>query len=530
MHELEHRQKISIMLAIMAAMLFSALNQTIVGTALPHIITDLGGLEYFSWVFTSYILAAAIPAVVVGRLSDIYGRKPFILWGIGIFVVGSLLSGLATDIIELIIYRIIAGVGGGMIMATSFTAVGDLFSPRERGRWQGLLGATFGLASVFGPTLGGYIVDHWHWKWVFWIFTPMGVLAFAMIVSLFPRVEKKPQQTIDYFGALLLSTTILPMLLAFSWAGQRYAWQSFEILGLFAISVLSLILFIMVERRARHPILPLSLFANSIFTVSNLIVFVMGASMFGALLYMPLFLQGVMGLSATVSGGMMMPMTLSLVAASIFGGQAMSRSGRYKNLAFFGLAVTTVGMYLLSTLHVDSELPVTLAYIIIVGLGLGIGMPVFNLTVQNAVDHGHLGVATATGQLFRQLGGTIGVALFGTVMSHHMHSQLQARMGQLLNPQNMAELPAEVLEHLEDSQLLLNPGRLAELSDGLSESTRALLDQLILAMRDALNSGLSQAFLSAAIAMLVAVVLVFFLKEIPLRTTMHKEPDETDRG
>ena len=529
MHELEHSQKVSIMIAIMAAMLFSALNQTIVGTALPHIITDLGGLEYFSWVFTSYILAASIPAVVVGRLSDIYGRKPFILWGIGIFVVGSLLSGLATNIIELIIYRIIAGLGGGMIMATSFTAVGDLFPPRERGRWQGMLGATFGLASVFGPTLGGYIVDHWHWKWVFWIFTPMGVLAFAMIVSLFPRVEKKPQQTIDYLGAVLLSTTILPMLLAFSWAGQRYTWDSLEILGLLATSVLSLSLFIMVERRVRHPILPLSLFANSVFTVSNLIVFVMGASMFGALLYMPLFLQGVMGLSATVSGGMMMPMTLSLVVASILGGQAMSRSGRYKNLAFFGLAVTTVGMYLLSTLNVDSELPVTLAYIIIVGLGLGIGMPVFNLTVQNAVDHGHLGVATATGQLFRQLGGTIGVALFGTVMSHHMHSQLQSRMGQLLNPQNMAELPAEVLEHLEDSQLLLNPGRLAELTHNLSDSTRSLLEQLIAVMRDSLNSGLSQAFFSAAVAMLLAVVLVFFLKEIPLRTTMHKEPAETDR-
>ena len=239
MHDLEHGKKISIMIAIMAAMLFAALNQTIVGTALPHIITDLGGLEYFSWVFTAYILAASIPAVIVGRLSDIYGRKPFILMGIAVFILGSLLSGLSENIIQLIIFRIIQGIGGGTVMATAFTAVGDLFSPRERGRWQGLLGATFGLAIVFGPTLGGYIVDNWHWKWVFWIFTPMGLIAFVMIMWLFPSVPKKHEQSIDYLGSALLTTTVVPMLLAFSWAGQRYEWGSVEILGLFAATFIS---------------------------------------------------------------------------------------------------------------------------------------------------------------------------------------------------------------------------------------------------------------------------------------------------
>ena len=530
MHDLEHSKKISIMIAIMAAMLFAALNQTIVGTALPHIITDLGGLEYFSWVFTAYILAASIPAVIVGRLSDIYGRKPFILIGIAVFIIGSLLSGLSENIIELIIFRIIQGVGGGAIMATAFTAVGDLFTPRERGRWQGLLGATFGLASVFGPTLGGYIVDHWHWKWVFWIFSPMGLIAFIMIMWLFPSVPKKHEQSIDYLGSILLTTTVVPLLLAFSWAGQRYQWGSTEILGLFLFALISLVFFIIAERRARHPVLPLKLFANSVFTVSNLIVFVMGASMFGALMYMPLFLQGVMGISATVSGSMMMPMTLSLVFASIFGGQAMTRTGRYKNLAFFGLAVTTVGLYLLSTLNGDSERGVTLAYIVVVGLGLGIGMPVFNLTVQNAVDHGHLGIATATGQLFRQLGGTIGVAVMGTVMSNDMHVHLGLKLMEMIRPEKLVTLPKILVQHMEDPQLLLNPGKLAELNHRLPKDDQALLQQVIDAMRESLNFGLSSVFSGAALAMILAIVLVFFLKEIPLRTTMEKHPKGSDKA
>ncbi len=525
MHELEPRKKISIMIAVMAALLFAALNQTTIGTALPHIITDLGGLEYFSWIFTAYILAAAIPAVMAGRLSDIYGRKPFLLWGIGIFIVGSILAGLATDILELIIYRVIQGTGGGIIMATSFTAVADLFPPRERGRWQGFLGATFGIASVFGPTLGGYIVDHWHWRWVFWVFIPVGLVAFGMIQALFPSVPKKHGHDVDYLGALLLALMVVPLLLAFSWAGQRFAWNSLEIYSLFGATVLALIAFIRVERRVRHPILPLELFANSIFTVSNLIVFVMGASMFGALLYMPLFLQGVMEYSATHAGTMMMPMTLSLVCASILGGQSMTRTGKYKMLAFFGLAVTTVGMYLLSTLTGNTALGVTLAYVVVVGLGLGIGMPVFNLTVQNAVDHGHVGVATATGQLFRQLGGTIGVAVMGTAMSHNMHVTLTARLEQLIDTSTLATLPPGLVRHLEDPQLLLDPGKLADLTRNLTNTNQELIHQVINAMRDALHTGLTQVFLGGSLAMLVAMVLVFFLKEIPLRTTMHKERD-----
>ncbi|MDH5229064.1 MAG: MFS transporter [Gammaproteobacteria bacterium] len=527
MEHLEQRQKLSIMFAIMAAMLFAALNQTIISTALPHMISDLGGIEYFSWIFTAYILAASVPAVVVGRLSDIYGRRPFILAGIAIFIFASVLCGLASGIIELIIYRIIQGVGGGIIMATSFTAVGDLFSPRERGRWQGFLGTSFGVASVFGPTLGGYIVDHWHWKWVFWVFIPVGIVAFVLIMILFPSVPQKTKQKIDYTGALLLSLCVIPLLLAATWAGQQYAWASWEIIGLLASAVIALMLFIFVERRASHPILPLQLFSNSVFSLSNVIVFVIGASMFGSLLYVPLYLQGVLGLSATVSGSMLMPMTLSLVAASILGGQSITRSGRYKNLAFFGLAVTAVGMYLLSTMNQETQLSVVFAYVMIVGLGLGIGMPVFNLSIQNAVDHGDLGVATATGQLFRQLGGTLGVALMGTVMAHTMHQQLEKNLENDFDSKQLSSLPRQVLDHMEEPQLLINPGQLAEVSLALSPDMQTLLQQLIFAMREALNSGLSNVFISGSIAMSFAVFLVLFLREIPLRDSNEKNTKTT---
>ena len=276
MEHLEMRRKVIIMLSIMSAMLFAALNQTIVGTSLPKIIADLGGIEYYSWVFTIFMLTSSITAILVGKLSDIYGRKPFILLGIGVFTAGSLLCGISGSILELILYRGVQGFGGGMIMSTAFTAVGDLFPPRERGRWQGIMSSVFGLASVFGPTLGGYIVDHFHWHWVFWIFLPFGLVAFAAIYFLFPSVERKEKESIDYTGSLLLTLTMVPLLLSFTWAGNQYDWASPEIIGLFAVTIVAFFLFVLTEKRVSSPVLPLDMFKNKVFTVSNIIGFFLG--------------------------------------------------------------------------------------------------------------------------------------------------------------------------------------------------------------------------------------------------------------
>ncbi len=527
MHTIDHSKKMIIMSAIMASMLFSALNQTTIGTALPRIIADLGGMAYFSWVFTAYILAASIPAVVVGRVSDVYGRKPFILAGLIIFSIGSWLCGLSESIVQLIAFRAVQGIGGGIIMATTFAAVGDLFVPRERGKWQGMLGAMFGLASVFGPALGGLIVDRWHWHWVFWIFMPMGLIAFGMIWYLFPSKTRHEEHTVDYLGAVLLTGIIVPLLLAFSFAGRQYAWGSPMVLGLLGASVLSFALFIWAERRAIDPILPLFLFANPTFTLSNTITFLMGAGMFGALIYLPLFLQGVQGYTAMHSGMMMVPMTLSLVGASILSGRRMSRTGHYRSLALAGMAMTTVGLYLLSLATQTSDLGVLIGIVMLIGAGLGVGMPVFTLVVQNALAHRYLGVATASVQLFRQLGGTIGVALMGTLLNHSVSRKVAEGLHTI--PGTDALSP-EVLERFANPRILVNPDALDRITTSLPPQDQPLIHTLIDALRHALEGALSHVFISASLALAVTVVLVLFLKDIPLRESMdipdkvHTEP------
>ncbi len=517
MHTVGHKKKMLIMSAVMASMLFSALNQTTIGTALPRIITDLGGLEYLSWVFTAYILASSVPALLAGRISDIYGRKPFILGGLVVFTIGSLLCGMSENIGQLILFRVIQGIGGGVIMATTFAAVGDLFVPRERGKWQGMLGAMFGLASVFGPALGGYIVDHWHWHWVFWVFMPFGLIAFGMIWYLFPSKTHHEQHAIDYLGTLLLLCMILGLLLVFGLGGRVYPWSGSVIAGLLFGSLGSLGLFLWVEQHAKDPVLPLVLFRNPVFSIANAVTFLMGVGMFGSLIYLPLFLQGVQGYTAMHSGAMLVPMTLSMVTASILSGRYMTRTGRYRVLAIVGMATATVGLYVLGQITAETGVALIVLAVMLVGMGLGIGMPVFTLSIQNALEHKYLGVATASVQLFRQIGGTMGVALMGTLLNHAMGRNLAVRITAL--PQFRTLTPQQ-LRHFEDPRILLNPTTLHHLSDTLPASAHTQIPLLVHALKLSLQDALSLVFLSSALAMAVAVVLVGFLREIPLRESM----------
>ncbi|MBN2909051.1 MFS transporter [Polycladomyces sp. WAk] len=519
MEHLDTKRKLTIMVAIMASMLFAALNQTIIGNALPRIVSKLGGMSYFNWVFTIYMLTSSITAILVGKLSDIYGRKPFLLIGIGLFVTGSLLCGTATDIFQLILYRGFQGLGGGMIMSTAFTSVGDLFPPRERGRWQGALSAAFGVASVLGPTLGGYIVDHWEWHWIFWIFLPVGLVAFLLIWWLFPSVSRKENEPIDIAGSVFLALTITPLLLAFSWAGSKYAWSSPTIIGLFGGSILALILFVWVERKAKNPVLPLHLFGNPMFTLSNLVNFTLGVGMFGAIIYTPFFIQGVIGTSATRSSFVTIPLTLSMVVASIIGGQIVSRTGKYKGLALFGILLMAVGMYLMSLLDTDATNGAVVLYMIIIGTGLGIAFPIFTLTVQNAVEHRHLGVATSSSQLFRQMGGTVGVAVMGTILSGHMKDEMSRLTAQ--HPAQPAPSPvlAQKLSDLNNPQILLNPDRLAQIRNSLPESMAGMFDHILQMLRTTLAHALDSVFFAGAIVLFAALIFTLWLKEIPLRTS-----------
>ncbi|SFB06611.1 MULTISPECIES: MDR family MFS transporter [unclassified Bacillus (in: firmicutes)] len=523
MEHLSHKEKIAIMIAIIAAMFFAAVNQTIVGNALPKIVSELGGLDYYSWVFTIYMLTSSITTILAGKLSDIYGRKPFIIIGIIIFSIGALLAGTSKDIFQLIAYRGFQGLGAGLIMSAAFTAVGDLFAPRERGKWQGAMSAVFGVSSVFGPTLGGYIVDNLEWKWVFWVFLPLGIVALVLISKLYPSKQKSQGEKVDYIGSLFLTSTIVFTLLGFSWAGTKYDWDSTQIIGLFGAAIVSLMIFIFVERKATSPILPLFLFKNGIFTISNVIGFVIGVSMFGGVMYVPYFIQGVLGYSATHSSFLTMSMTLGLVFASAIGGQIITKTGKYKIQAIIGLCISTLGLFLLSTMDKETSQYLLVFYMVLVGFGLGIGMTVFTLTVQNAVDQKYLGVATASSQLFRSVGGTVGVAIMGTVLNSRMKEKM-IELTQHAKSSNAA-VPPEVagkLEALKNPQLLLNHEKLHEIKATLPAEIVPLFDKMFAFLQDALTFALSGVFIFVTFTMLVAVVLTFFLKEVPLRSAAER--------
>ncbi len=519
MEHLEQKQKITIMIAIMSAMFFAAVNQTIVGNALPTIISDLGGMDYYSWVFTIYMLTSSITTILVGKLSDIYGRKPFLLIGIIIFMIGAFLTGTSQNISQIITYRGIQGLGGGMIMSTAITSVGDLFSPRERGKWQGAMAGVFGLASVFGPTLGGYIVDHFEWKWVFWVFLPLGLVAFVLIMRLFPSVEKKAGESVDYIGSFFLTTTIVPMLLAFSWAGTKYDWGSSQTFSLFGAAIVSLIIFIMVERKVKTPIIPLYLFKNSIFTLSNIIGFSISIAMFGSSMYVPYYVQGVLGFTPTHSSFITMSMTLGLVVASAIGGQIITRTGKYKIQALVGLTLTTIGMFMLSTMDQNTGQFQLVSYLVLVGFGLGVGNTVFTLTVQNAVDQKLLGVATANSQLFRSLGGTVGVAVMGTLLN----SRMADKMGDLAKT-NTAPVPPEMKDQAKafmNPQILLDHTKLHAIQGKLPAEMQDYFSSMVHTLQSALSSALSGVFFLAACVVIFAMFLALFLKEIPLRGTYN---------
>ncbi|WP_068774958.1 MDR family MFS transporter [Paenibacillus sp. FJAT-26967] len=522
MNEMTAKQKVAIMIALMAAMFFAAINQTLVSTAMPRIISMLGGMDYYSWVITIYMLASTISTILVGKLSDIYGRKPFLLGGIVIFMIGSFLTGLSTDIFQMIIFRAIQGIGAGVLMSATTTAVGDLFAPRERAKWTGVMMAIFGFSSILGPTLGGFLIDYMNWKWLFWIFLPLGLVAFVMIWRIFPKTGRVSSESIDFWGSTVLAVTIIVLLLGFSWAGNKYAWDSPEILGLFAASVIGMILLIFIERKAKSPVLPLSLFKNSIVTISFSVGFLMNAGMMGAMIYMPFFVQGVEGLTPTQSGLVNIPMSLTMIILSTLVGRWISKSGKYKRFALIGVAIMIVSMIMLANMHSVSMAVISMA---VFGIGLGFSMSVFTLTVQNALPPSQIGVATATSTLFRNLGGTIGIAVFGSVMNSALTRNLEKAMSS--NPAlDLSRVDPGITAQftkLMDPRSLMNQPLLVNIQSNLPKEAQPLFTQLLDTLRSVLGETLSTVFIIGACLIGVGLVLTVFLKEIPLRSSNEKQ-------
>src|SRR5579859_801526 len=442
---LKGKALLAVVSGLLLGMLLAALDQTIVSTAMPRIFGELGGgQQNYTWVFTAYLLTSTITVPIYGKLSDIWGRKWFFMGGIILFLIGSALSGASQSVIQLIIFRALQGVGAGAMMPIAFAIIGDIFPPAERGKWQGLFSGVFGLASIVGPALGGWITDSFSWRWIFYINLPLGIVALFVLFFTLP-VFRNPQASrqIDYLGTVLLVVGITPLLLGFSLAGTGpglYAWNSVQIIALFSVAGVGTLAFIFWELfGSKEPVLDLRLFKNRIFSVSIIITVMIGAAMFGTILYIPLFLQNVTGVSATNSGSLLAPLMGGWVVASIISGQLLSRWGRYRILALVGLACASVGMFLMTRIVVSSSQGEVVRNMIVLGIGMGTGIALFTIIVQNAFPINKIGVVTAALTFFRQIASTIGTAVFGALLTNQFDSsfpgQLQAAFPKTTSPQ-----------------------------------------------------------------------------------------------
>ncbi|MCL4514194.1 MAG: MFS transporter [Firmicutes bacterium] len=526
MNQMSKKRTMVVIAGIMLGMLLGALDQTIVGTAMPRIIALLGGMNLYAWVFTAYMLTSTTSVPIMGKLSDLYGRKPFYIGGIVVFMLGSALSGAAQTMTQLIIFRGLQGLGAGTMMSNSMAIVGDLFPPAERGKWQGVMGAVFGISSVIGPTLGGFITDNLNWRWVFYVNLPVGLLAVAVLLVALPNIKNTVKRSIDYLGVATLVAAVVPMLLAFVWGGEDYAWTSPVIIGLLAFSAASWAAFVAAERHAEEPILPLTLFKNSIFSVSAAVVFLTGIGMFGAINFIPLFVQGVIGTSATNSGMILTPMMLGMIVSSTLAGQLISRLGRYRAISLVGLAAMGLGMFLLSQMGVHTSNALVVRNMIVLGLGLGVTMPIYVITVQNSVSYDKLGVVTSSIQFFRSIGGTIGVAIMGSFLTSRLSTNVMAS----LPAQVKQMVPPDRLNELVNPKIFMNPQATAQMQNQLSGPMAELFRQVMEAVRSALALSLHGIFLAAFVILVLSFGINLMLKEIPLRRSHRPTPEEAQQS
>jgi len=498
---LSRRRVILATAGTMLALLLAALDQTIVGTAIPRIVADLNGLDRLAWVTTAYLVTSTTMTPIAGKLGDLFGRKPFLLAGMIGFVAASALCGLSQDMTQLIVFRGIQGVFGGVLFATVFTVIGDLFPPDQRGRAQGLFGAVFGLSSIVGPTTGGFITDHWSWRWVFEVNIPVGIIAVIVVLAGLPYVRSKASwRDIDFWGALTLAAGVVPLLIALT-ITRDHAWTSPQVTGLLGLAAAMLAAFIFVESRVENPIVPLHLFKKSTFSVSMIVGFLTAFGMFGSILFTPLVFQGVLGISATNSGALITPMMFGLLGASTATGFAMRRIRYYRYLGTLGVAVMIFGMWLLSQTTPSVPEWHVVADLIVVGLGIGTTFPLYPTAVQTALPRQYLGVASSQIQFWRNLGGTVGSAILGAVLANRLPDYLSARVAALhLPPQVIANLPKT-----GSANAILDPTLVAKLPP-------AFLN----AIRFALSDTLHDIYIFAGLILVVALVSTIFLKEVPL--------------
>ncbi len=482
-----------VLFALMIAMLLAMLDNMIVGTAMPTIVGELGGLEHLSWVVTAYTLATAASTPIWGKLGDMYGRKGVFLASIVLFLIGSALSGMAQDMGQLIGFRAVQGLGAGGLMVGVMAIIGDLIPPRERGKYQGMMAGVMAVAMIGGPLVGGAITDHLGWRWSFYINLPLGAIALIMVTAVLHLPKKRAQARIDYVGAALLTIGIVSLVLITTWGGTEYDWASGQIIGLGVLGVVSLIAFVLVERKVKEPILPLHIFRNRNFSLVTLIGFLVGFVMFGSMTFLPLFQQTVQGASATNSGLLLLPMLLGMMVVSLFAGRVTTTTGKYKIFVVIGGGLITVGLALLSLMGTDTTRFTSGAFMAVLGAGMGFLMQTTMLIAQNSVEMKDMGVGSSSATLFRTIGGSFGVAILGAVFTNRVQSTMAERLGKA-----GGALPSGTAQ--------LDPKGLAKLPPMIKD-----------AYLHSVATGTHHVFLWGAVISVIGFAAAWFLKEVPLR-------------
>ncbi|HXR64797.1 MAG TPA: MDR family MFS transporter [Ktedonobacteraceae bacterium] len=528
------REVITTMIGLLLIMFLGTLDQTITATALPRIVGDLRNFGLATWITTIYLVIATVTIPIYGKLSDQFGRKPILFTGLGIFLVGSMLSGLAQTMMQLIVFRAFQALGDGALIPIASAVVGDLFLPRERAKWMGIATSAYGVATIVGPILGGWLTDHASWRWIFYVNVPVGLIILPILIFVMPALRRnKRNVTVDYMGALLLILGTVPLLLGFSWAGSQYSWLSPQVLGLFGCALLSLVVFLWyearLEKRGQEPILEPSLFRKSarIFSVAMAMSLLLGMCTYGGAFYVPFFLQGVVGVSVTNSGLLLIPFALASVAGAAAAGILMGVLGKYKWQTILGVMIAIVGFLLLLQLNINSSSAQVTLGMVVVGLGLGTGMAIYTTVTQNALPD-KKGQVSAAVTFFRQIGGSIGLAAMGSVMNA---TYLPAFLG-AVPAQLQRAMPSSVLSIFENpSNLLEGPGVLAQIQAGFATrgpQGTAAFEQLLVATKTGLTQGVHNVFLICLVVMLVAFAVIWFLREQPLRSRKQEQATEQD--
>ena len=516
MSNLNSKKRIMIMIGVMAGILLASLDSTIVTTAMPKIVSSLKGFDYYAWPLTAFLLCMTISMPLFGKLADTYGFKPIYVFGIVIFLVGSSLCGLAQNMPQLIVFRGLQGIGGAILISNSLAIIGILFPVEQRAKYLGIAASAGALASIVGPWLGGNITDHWSWRWIFYINVPIGIIALIIILSALPdhKVEEGKKR-IDYLGAGTLIVALVPLLLALTWGGKSYDWNSVLIISMFAFSLVMLIAFVFVEKKAVNPIIPMSLFKNSTFNFSAAEMFLMSAIMMGAVAFLPLFLQGVVGSSAGNSGAILTPFMVSMIVGSILSGIIVSKTHKFKAQAIIGFVVMCISTFLLSSMGVKTVNSTVIMYMIIMGFGTGIAFPIFNTVAQSVFPINQLGVVTSSIQFFKSIGQTIASSVLGTVLITYMKNGLKTM--------DTGSLPAKVAGSLRDPNSLSNPDTLKNIKAQVPQGMESTFAKALGQMRQVLSNSIHHIFIICIVVAVVALLLVLFMKEVPLVEASVKE-------